>query len=85
MKDLTTDNITENVHLINSTCKDARTRFLFEQLVQHLHDFARAVRLSSEEWMIGLDFLTSIGQISTELRHEMILLSDTLGLSLLVD
>lgn len=85
MKDLTTDNITENVHLINSTCKDARTRFVFEQLVTHLHDFARDVRLSTDEWMAGIEFLTKIGQISNDLRHEMILLSDTLGLSLLVD
>lgn len=79
------ENITENVHLINSTCKNARTRFVFEQLVTHLHDFARSVRLSTDEWMAAIEFLTKIGQISNDLRHEMILLSDTLGLSLLVD
>lgn len=85
MNDLTSENITENVLIINSTCPDPRTRYIFERLVVHLHDFAREVRLSSEEWMIGIEFLTKIGQISTDLRHEMILLSDTLGLSLLVD
>jgi protocatechuate 3,4-dioxygenase beta subunit len=35
--------------------------------------------------MTGLDFLTDVGTISTDLRREMILLSDTLGLSALVD
>lgn len=85
MKDLTTENITENVHLINQQCPNPRTRYIFERLVTHLHDFARETRLSTDEWMTGLDFLTNVGQISTDLRREMILLSDTLGLSALVD
>jgi protocatechuate 3,4-dioxygenase beta subunit len=85
MKDLTTENITENVIAINSQCTDARTRFLFDRLVNHLHDFARETQLSSEEWMTAINFLTAVGQISNDLRAEMILLSDTLGLSLLVD
>ena len=85
MKDLTAENITENVVAINSTCSDARGKFIFEGAVHHLHDFAREVRLSSEEWMIDIEFLTKVGQISDDLRAEMILLSDTLGLSLLVD
>lgn len=85
MKDLTTENITENVNLINSQCADPRLRFLMERLVVHLHAFARETRLSSKEWAAGLDFLVAIGQISNDLRGEMILLSDTLGLSMLVD
>jgi protocatechuate 3,4-dioxygenase beta subunit len=85
MKDLTTDNITSNVHLINSLCPDPRLKYLFERLVTHLHDFARETRLSTSEWMAGLMFLTAVGQQCTDLRQEFILLSDTLGLSLLVD
>ncbi|KAJ9618921.1 hypothetical protein H2203_008737 [Taxawa tesnikishii (nom. ined.)] len=85
MKDLTTDNITENVHDINAQCQNRRVRFLFERLVTHLHDFARETRLSTDEWMTACDWLTDVGQISTDLRREMILLSDTLGLSALVD
>lgn len=85
MKDLTTENITENVIAINSQCKNARAKYIFERLVSHLHDFARETRLSTDEWMLGLDFLTDVGQISNDLRREMILLSDTLGLSALVD
>ncbi|KXT08504.1 hypothetical protein AC579_9214 [Pseudocercospora musae] len=85
MKDLTTDNITENVIILNNLCSNPRTRFIFERLVHHLHDFARETQLTSEEWMLGIDFLTAVGKISDDLRAEMILLSDTLGLSLLID
>ncbi|KKF93334.1 Catechol 1 2-dioxygenase [Ceratocystis platani] len=83
--DLTVDNITPNTNLINSECSDPRLRYIMERLVTHLHDFARETRLSTSEWMIGLNFLVSCGQISSEVRQEFILLSDVLGLSLLVD
>jgi hypothetical protein len=69
LKDLTIENITENVHRINSQCEDARTRYILERLVTHLHDFARETRLSSEEWMTGINFLTEVGQICTEVRQ----------------
>jgi len=85
MKDLTSENITENVHAINSLCKDPRTKFLFERLVVHLHDFARETRLTTPEWETAIKFLTQVGQISSDVRQEFILLSDVLGLSLLVD
>lgn len=85
MKDLTTENITENVLVVNSQCQDPRLRYLINRIVTHLHEFARETRLSTEEWQAGVEFLTQIGQISTDLRQEMILLSDTLGLSSLVD
>ncbi|KAI9929582.1 hypothetical protein ASPWEDRAFT_28567 [Aspergillus wentii DTO 134E9] len=85
MKDLTTDNITENVHIVNSQCPDPRLRYLLNRITTYLHDFARETRLSTDEWQSGIQFLTEIGQISNDLRHEMILLSDTLGLSMLVD
>ncbi|KAK5118062.1 hypothetical protein LTR62_004108 [Meristemomyces frigidus] len=75
LKNLTIDNITDNVKLINSQCANPRMKYILERLVQHVHDFARETRLSHEEWMAGLLFLTS----------EFILLSDILGLSLLVD
>ncbi|KAH8699013.1 putative catechol dioxygenase [Talaromyces proteolyticus] len=85
VKDLTIDNITENVILINSLCKDPRMKYVLERLVTHLHDFARETRLSSNEWMAGINFLTETGKICTDVRQEFILLSDVLGLSLIVD
>lgn len=85
LKDLTTDNITENVKIINNQCSNPRIRYVFDRLVTHLHDFARETRLSIPEWEAGIKWLTEAGQISDELRSEIILLSDTLGLSLLLD
>ncbi|KAL8381084.1 hypothetical protein RB595_005392 [Gaeumannomyces hyphopodioides] len=83
--DLTIDNITPNTVRINSQAKDARLRYLMERLVTHLHDFARETRLSTAEWEAAIGFLIATGHISDERRNEFILLSDVLGLSLLVD
>lgn len=85
LKDLTIENITENVIAINSQCPSPRTRYVLSRLVTHLHAFARETRLSTEEWMAGIQFLTQTGQICTDVRQEFILLSDIFGLSLLVD
>jgi hypothetical protein len=69
MKDLTTENITENVIQINSLCEDARMKYVLERLVHHLHDFALETRLSSNEWITGLNFLKEVGQISSDVRQ----------------
>lgn len=78
MKDLTADNITQNVHQINSLCKDDRMKYVLERLVSHLHDFARETRLSFHEWMTGLLFLTEVGQICTDVRQVRIPSSSSL-------
>jgi hypothetical protein len=67
--DLNTDNITENVHRINSNNPDARLRYIMERLVHHLHQFARETRLSTTEWMAGIEFLTATGKICDEERQ----------------
>ncbi|PTB48016.1 hypothetical protein M431DRAFT_101014 [Trichoderma harzianum CBS 226.95] len=85
LKDLTVDNITENVHVINSQCSNLRIKYILERTVTHLHDLARETRLTTDEWMAAIQFLTRVGQISSDVRQEFILLSDVLGLSLLVD
>ena len=69
MKDLTVDNITENVIRINSLCQDERMKYVLERLVTHLHDFARETRLSTDEWMTGLRFLTEVGKICSDVRQ----------------
>ncbi|KAK7397875.1 hypothetical protein QQX98_012764 [Neonectria punicea] len=83
--DLTIDNITPNAVRINSQSGDARLTYLMARLTTHLHDFARETRLSTDEWMAALHFLTDCGQICSDVRQEFILFSDILGLSLLVD
>lgn len=69
LKNLTVDNITENVIAINADNPDARMKYVFERLITHLHDFARETRLSTKEWMAGLEFLVATGQKCTDVRH----------------
>ncbi|MDP9045167.1 MAG: intradiol ring-cleavage dioxygenase [Pseudomonadota bacterium] len=61
-----------------------RLKEILSALVTHLHDFAREVRLTEDEWMRGIQFLTATGHQCDAKRQEFILLSDTLGLSMLV-
>ncbi|KAK3381025.1 Intradiol ring-cleavage dioxygenase [Podospora didyma] len=83
--DMNAETITENTIAINAGNQDPRAKYVLERLVHHLHDFARETRLSTQEWMTGIEFLTAVGQTCTDVRQEFILLSDVLGLSLLVD
>jgi len=64
---------------------DARARFLLQELVKSLHDYVRKTNLTFEEWGTAIDFLTRTGQTCTASRQEFILLSDVLGVSMLVD
>ncbi|RYE62418.1 MAG: 6-chlorohydroxyquinol-1,2-dioxygenase, partial [Oxalobacteraceae bacterium] len=64
---------------------DPRLAHVMASLVKHLHHFAREVQLTQDEWETAIGFLTRTGQICTQERQEFILLSDTLGLSMLVD
>lgn len=84
MQLVTEENITHLAKARWATAHDARTRELLTGLVQHLHDFAREVRLTEAEWMAAVQWLTRTGQISDEKREEFILASDVLGLSMLV-
>ncbi len=64
---------------------DARLRAVMTALVAHLHAFAREVELTSAERRTVVTFLTRVGQTCTPQRQEFELLSDTLGLSSLVE
>jgi hydroxyquinol 1,2-dioxygenase len=83
--DLTEETITAEVQKTFDGAADERTREIFVSLVQHLHDVAREVRLTSEEWFTAVDFLERVGRISSPTRQEFVLLSDILGVSVLVD
>ena len=67
-----------------ANCGNPRLRQIMTSLVTHLHSFAREVALTEEEWMQGIQFLTATGQMCDAKRQEFVLLSDTLGLSMLV-
>lgn len=83
--DLTEDTITAAVQQTFDGATDDRLREIFVPLVRHLHDFAREVRLTGDEWFTAIDFLERVGHISSPTRQEFVLLSDILGLSVLVD
>jgi hydroxyquinol 1,2-dioxygenase len=80
----TEDNITDLAVDRWGTAHDPRQAEVLTSLVRHLHDFAREVRLTEDEWMAGIQWLTRVGQISDDKREEFILASDVLGLSMLV-
>ncbi|GAA5184719.1 maleylacetate reductase and hydroxyquinol 1,2-dioxygenase domain-containing protein [Rugosimonospora acidiphila] len=64
---------------------NGRVGELLTDLVRHLHEFVRHNDLTEEEWLYAIDFLTRTGQISGPKRQEFVLLSDTLGVSSVVD
>jgi hydroxyquinol 1,2-dioxygenase len=76
--------ITELVNRQIGQATPARLAEIMASLTRHLHDFAREVRLSEDELMEGIRFLTRVGQMCDDKRQETILLSDVLGLSMLV-
>lgn len=83
MRNLNQDTITQAVIARLADTPDARLKEIMTGLVQHLHAFAREVRLTEDEWMRGIEFLTATGRKCDDKRQEFIMLSDTLGLSML--
>lgn len=83
MRNLTQDNITQAVIARMADTPDPRLKEIMTSLVQHLHAFAREVKLTEAEWFQGIAFLTRVGHMTDDQRQEFILLSDTLGLSML--
>jgi hydroxyquinol 1,2-dioxygenase len=65
-------------------CPDPRFKQLMTSLVDHLHAFVREVDLTEAEWAAAVQFLLDTGKGSTPQRNEFVLLSDTLGVSMLV-
>jgi catechol 1,2-dioxygenase len=64
---------------------DPRLRQIMHALVTHLHAFIKDVEPTTKEWEAAIDFLTRTGQMCSDTRQEFILLSDVLGVSMLVD
>jgi hydroxyquinol 1,2-dioxygenase len=81
----TEENLTELAVKQWEACHSPRLRQIMQSLVKHLHGFARDVDLKQDEWLMAVDWLANTGKLCTEKRHEFILLSDVLGMSMLVD
>jgi catechol 1,2-dioxygenase len=81
----TADDITNEVLSRYDATSDPRTRQIMKSLVTHLHAFVRDVELTEGEWIAAMEFLAETGHKCAGNRQEFILLSDTLGISILVD
>jgi hydroxyquinol 1,2-dioxygenase len=83
-RNLADEDLTNAVLASFEGAKSERFKAVAESLVKHLHAFASEVQLTEEEWFKGIDFLTRTGHITDDKRQEFVLLSDVLGLSMLV-
>ena len=84
MRQFTEDTLTDAVVARLKKTKNPRLRQIMSAAVKHLHAFSRDVQLTEEEWFEGIKFLTAVGQKCDDKRQEFILLSDVLGLSMMI-
>ena len=84
MRQFSEETLTQAVIERLKDTEDERFRQVMTSAVKHLHAFAREVQLTEEEWFEGIKFLTAVGQKCDDKRQEFILLSDILGLSMMV-
>jgi hydroxyquinol 1,2-dioxygenase len=85
MRVLTPETITDAVLEQMTQTPDPRLKDIMTAAVKHLHAFARETNLTPAEWIKGIEFMTQVGKMCTPERQEFILLSDTVGLSALVN
>lgn len=85
MRNLTEDNATDAVIAGIGGATETRLKEVMVRLLGHLHGFVREVELTEDEWLAGIEFLTAVGRKCDDRRQEFILLSDVLGVSILMD
>jgi hydroxyquinol 1,2-dioxygenase len=69
----------------NRNATDLRFKAIMESIVTHLHAVVKEVEPTQDEWFAAINFLTETGHMCDDWRQEYILLSDVLGVSMLVD
>ena len=84
MRQFNEDTLTDAVVARLKKTRNPRLKQIMSAAVKHLHAFAREVKLTEEEWFEGIKFLTAVGQKCDDKRQEFILLSDVLGLSMMI-
>ena len=85
MKTLTENGLTAAALARLAKAPNPRMKEIMTSLIRHLHGFVRETGLTPAEWKTGIEFLTDVGHITDDKRQEFILLSDTLGVSAMVD
>jgi catechol 1,2-dioxygenase len=63
---------------------DPRLREIVSAAVRHLHDFAREVKLTEDEFRQACAFIAALGKKTNETHNEVVLLAGSLGFSTLV-
>jgi catechol 1,2-dioxygenase len=69
----------------NAKAEDERLKEVIAVIVRHLHEAVKEIEPTQEEWFKAIMFLTETGHMCNDWRQEFILLSDVLGVSMLVD
>ena len=82
---MSSEQITAEVLAAIGPASDTRAGEILAAVIRHAHDLARAVRLTPRELVAAADFLRRCGEFSNAARHEYVLLSDVLGLTMVVD
>jgi catechol 1,2-dioxygenase len=85
MRNVTIDNITQAVTAALSADIPPRNREILTGLIRHMHDFCKELKLTHKEWLAACEFMRRAGDISDDKRNEFILISDILGVEVLVD
>jgi hydroxyquinol 1,2-dioxygenase len=80
----TEEDVTKAVLAEIAKAPNARFRAIMSAFVRHLHDFAREVQLTEEEFREAMAYIVKLGQVSNETHNEAVLISGSLGLSQLV-
>lgn len=69
----------------NKNAESRRIKFAMEVITRKLHEAIKEIEPTHDEWLSAILFLTETGHLSDQWRQEFILLSDVLGVSMLVD
>lgn len=85
MRDVNLNNLTDVATASFNGLTDERQRYLIQELVKAVHNYARTTQLTHNEWRAALAFMHRVGEITSDERSEFSLLSDVLGLSSMVD
>ncbi|KAI5360699.1 Putative intradiol ring-cleavage dioxygenase, catechol dioxygenase [Septoria linicola] len=76
---------TENIVNAMGPQTNPRMREILSSLIRHVHDFAREVDLTVDEWLAGVNFINEAGQMSDAKRNEGQIVCNIIGLESLVD
>ena len=85
IRNFSADTLTAEVLRRMENTQDPRLKEVMTSFVKHMHAFVREVKPTQDEWFQGIQFLTETGHWCKDGRQEFILMSDTLGVSMLVD